>query len=136
VAMPMRSESLELPFWNELCKEVYSEDIPATKWEEINERYGALEMVADHVYFFTAHDDPWQYAGMRKLDPNNPKQKNMKTWYVDCTDCSHCVDLHNPLPSDPQSLKDGRADAIKTISGWMGLDDEEEEAEEITFLQD
>jgi len=33
-------------------------------------------------------------------------------------------------------LKDGRADAIKTISGWMGLDDEEEVAEEIAFLQD
>jgi len=134
----MRSESLELPFWNELCKEVYSKNIPATKYEEINEKYGALNMIADHVYFFTAHDDPWQYAGMRKLD--DPRQKNMKTWYVDCTDCSHCVDLHNPSPSDPKSLIDGRADAIKTISTWMGLDEEEEVSEEVseevTFLQD
>jgi hypothetical protein len=66
----------------------------------------------------TAGEDPWQYAGMREI--HNPKtQSKMKAWNIKCDDCAHCIDLHTPMDSDPQDLKDARADVYATIKRWL-----------------
>ena len=76
--------------------------------------FGGLNITGDHIFFFNAIEDPWQYAGMRHIsDPST--HVSQKAWLINCTDCAHCVDLHAPAASDAQSLKAGRADAIQTI---------------------
>jgi hypothetical protein len=39
--------------------------------------------------------------------------------FVDCDNCSHCVDLKKPTDTDAQSLKDTRALIKTTIEGWL-----------------
>ena len=107
----MRSLVLNVTYWQDLCRRVFSPDIPAPGVHLVNEQYGGLDISVQNVYFFTAAEDPWQYAGLRRLS----NRENMKAWHIMCTDCSHCVDLRAPGGGDPISLKDGWADAKKTI---------------------
>jgi len=46
----------------------------------------------------------------------------MKAFYIECTDCGHCIDLHTPKDSDPEILKKGRIDAYNTITKWLEED--------------
>ena len=118
---PMRSQSLGPSFWLDWCKRVFTANLPAPDVDTINEKFGGLNIKGKNIYFFTASEDPWQYVGMRKI--HNPQtQSGMKTWYIDCTDCAHCIDLNPPSDSDAEILKNGRADAYSTITYWLAQD--------------
>jgi hypothetical protein len=109
-----------------MCKDVFGQDLKPPSTDEHNKRYGGLDIKGKNIYFFNAGDDPWQYAGMTKIhDP--VKQSQMKAFYIDCKDCGHCIDLHSPLDSDPEILKEGRADAYSTITQWLKEDKIEKE---------
>lgn len=44
----------------------------------------------------------------------NHKERSLQD-VADCDDCSHCVDLYTPLPSDPIELKKIRDEQYLTI---------------------
>lgn len=97
--------------------------------------FGGLNITGDHIYFFNAQEDPWQYAGLRHI--KNPEEhKKQKAWLIECTDCAHCIDLHTPSASDPKSLKEGRAHAISTITEWLHKDVEKRAAQKVEVESD
>lgn len=132
---PSRSQAIAPEYWLNLCKKVFSEDMKPPTVAEHNKKYGGLDIKGDNIFFFTAADDPWQYAGMTKIhDPI--KQAGMKAFYVDCPDCGHCIDLHTPLETDPEILQKGREEAYETITEWLKKDKLEKELAEQSLTKD
>ena len=119
---PTRSLLLNESYWLDMCQRFYG-NISAPNIAYANLYGGGLAMQGENIYFLTANEDPWQYAGMRELY-NPVAQSKMKTWNIKCDDCAHCIDLHTPSESDPQDLKDARADVYKTIKEWLVADRE------------
>lgn len=91
-------------------------------------------MVADHVFFFTASEDPWKYVGMMALTDPKKTQKNMKAHHIKCENCAHCIDLHTPKDEDHAELKAAREDAEDTIATWLEMA-KKDANQEVSFLQ-
>jgi hypothetical protein len=69
----------------------------------INTKFGGAEPKAENVIYLDASADPWQDASVREtVSPSQPFH------YIQFANASHCIDLHSPLPGDPQSLVDAR----------------------------
>ena len=81
-----------------------------------------------NIYFFSAAEDPWQYAGMYIIHPE--EHPNQRANMIECTDCAHCVDLHTPSPDDDANLITARADAIKQFDEWYNAADIAEKKED------
>lgn len=91
-----------------------------------NEYFGGLDITGSNIFFLTASEDPWQYAGM--IEIHDPLvQKDMVAFHIDCVDCGHCIDLHSSSPTDPASLTQGRSQAVTQITEWLQEDKEKRE---------
>jgi len=71
-----------------------------------------------NVFFTNFSDDPWQYAGVKPLEKKH-HTAGMHRCYVECDDCGHCMDLHQPSSSDPKPLKKCRKAAVKEMEKWL-----------------
>ena len=49
----------------------------------------------------------------------------MEAIFIDCNDCSHCVDLKTPSPSDPPPLKNARNKIKQLIMKWLAPSQED-----------
>jgi len=88
----MRSMALKADYWIDFCKDVFSKDIALPATDATNAHYGGLDIVGEHIYFLTADEDPWKYAGKRVAGDNDEKNG---VWHIKCNGCAHCVDLHS-----------------------------------------
>lgn len=121
---PTRSQSLNADFWIDYCQRIYSPSIAPPAIAFSNSYFGGLEITGKNIYFLTASEDPWQFAGMTSIyDPS--KQSEMKAWHIECVDCGHCVDLHEANNSDPENLVEARTDVWNTIVQWLKEDAQE-----------
>lgn len=62
-----------------------------------------MEITGSRIFFATASEDPWQYAGMTSIYDQD-KQYDMVAHHINCVDCGHCVDLQTPNEKDPADL--------------------------------
>lgn len=112
----MRSMALKREYWIDFCKAVYSEDIALPATNATNAHYGGLDIVGEHIYFLTASEDPWKFAGKMiagKGDENNG------IWHIQCNGCAHCVDLHSQSDDDDDNLSQARCNVETTIVNWL-----------------
>ena len=65
--------------------------------------FGGLNNNGTNIVFNNAIEDPWQYAGMRKVH-NPEKQTSIVANLMECVDCAHCIDLHGDQPTDPPEV--------------------------------
>lgn len=71
-----------------------------------------------------AAEDPWQYAGMRKIqDPAT--QSGQVAVYIDCNNCAHCVDLKTPKDADSPALSLARKKIKSNVTKWLTPTQEE-----------
>jgi len=93
----------------QFCKDIFGFDEtytgPNTDWT--NNHYKGLEIEAEHIVFVNSKEDPWQWAGMRKIEHPDPIYE-MIALYNDCDGCSHCSDLYPAKESDPAILTANR----------------------------
>ena len=95
---------------------------------DVNSHFGGMDITGSNIVFMTAIEDPWQ--GSQMVSIHDPVvQKEMVAYHIDCTDCSHCVDLHSPSASDPPALTNARQMAEDQITKWL------QEEKEMQFLQ-
>ena len=98
--------------------------------EFYNAKYGGLNIKADNVIFANAVEDPWQYAGMRKVeDPDS--QKNLVAVLIDCNNCGHCADLYTPKDTDAPSLTRARNQIKDQLIVWLNAASQQD----VLFLQ-
>ena len=102
-----------------MCQAVFSKDIALPAADATNDHYGGLDIVGEHIYFLTAIEDPWKYAGKRVAGEGDDKNG---VWHIDCHGCAHCVDLHAPDDDDDENLSQARCNASTTIVNWLKED--------------
>ena len=91
------------------CRRVFGDDVPLPDAAAVNYKFGGLNNNGTNIVFNNAVEDPWQYAGMRKVhDP--AVQTTIVTNLIDCTDCAHCVDMLPDAANDPPALTKARQD--------------------------
>ena len=120
----MRSYTLDADFWLDYCQRIFSPEIAPPAVDATNNLYGGLEITGKNIYFLTASEDPWQFAGMKSIqDPDT--QSEMKAWHIECEDCGHCIDLKQYDINDPEDLNNAVTDVWTTIYNWLCEDAEE-----------
>ena len=77
----MRSSALKRDYWVDLCKDVFSKNISLPATDVTNAHYGGLDIVGEHIYFLTAKEDPWKFAGKRVAGDGDTKNG---VWHIDC----------------------------------------------------
>jgi hypothetical protein len=122
--VPMRSNLLNSTYWLKFCKDIFDETIGPPAVDFYNKWYGGLNITGDKIIFANAVEDPWQYAGLTKIQ-NQTTQAGMKTVYINCNNCAHCVDLHTPSPADAPTLTNARSLIKQTVALWLTPTQEE-----------
>jgi len=56
---------LDYSWWIGYCQAIFSSDFKHPDAAGRNKHYGGLNITGKNVFFFTASEDPWKYAGMR-----------------------------------------------------------------------
>lgn len=115
----MRSKALDHEFWIDWCKAIYSQEMAPPATNATNHFYGGLDIVGEHIYFLTASEDPWKYAG--KMVAGEGDKKN-GVWHIQCNGCAHCVDLHAQDDGDDENLSQARCNVSNTIVEWLKED--------------
>ena len=131
-----RSSALSIDYWLDFCHRVFDYSLLPPQSDFYNTYlYKGLNITGENIFFFTASEDPWQYAGMRKIhDPSH--QSGMASYHISCDTCAHCVDLHAEREDDPMELKWGRYSAYHTIGKWLAEDLEKRQVSpNLSFLQ-
>ena len=124
----MRSQLLGPDYWLKWCKDIFDDTVGPPAVNFYNKWYGGLNITGDKIVFANAAEDPWQYAGLTKIQ-NQTSQAGMKTVYINCNNCAHCVDLHTPSPADAPTLTNARSLIKQTVAQWlMPTQEELEEA--------
>jgi hypothetical protein len=103
---PMRSDLLGPDFWLQWCKDIFNNNTGPPKVDWYNSYYGSTNITGEKIIFANAIEDPWQYAGMRQLNPQT--QSGMKNVLINCNNCAHCIDLRTPSPTDAPTLTNAR----------------------------
>ena len=67
---PMRSALLTHDWFLGYCRRVFGDEVPLPQTAAANYRLGGLNNNGANIVFNNAIEDPWQYAGMRKV--HNP----------------------------------------------------------------
>ena len=93
---PMRSMQLVESFWPDYCQRIFGKPMDADT-DGTNQYYEGLNIKGDNIFFMNGSEDPWQFAAMTKLTHPNTTQKTMKSVYIECDSCAHCVDFHTPF---------------------------------------
>jgi hypothetical protein len=109
----IRSSRLTLEYHLAQCEAIFETKlVPAV--DATNAYYGGAFPNSSFIIFIDSSDDPWQEASIKQsLSSTEPLV------YIDCVDCGHCIDLHNPAESDPPALRDARKTIMKTIKQWL-----------------
>lgn len=94
-------------------------DLPPPAIDFAHRYYGGLAMDAKEIVFNNAVEDPWQYAGMQSLEYPDYQYK-MVANLINCTDCAHCIDIHEIQADDPEILTAIRIDTQNHIKKWLG----------------
>lgn len=115
----MRSNSLNSTYWIDFCQAVFSEDIHPPAANATNAHYGGLDIEGKNIFFLTASEDPWQYAGKTSLSEGD---EEMKAWHIECENCAHCIDLHTPSDDDDSNLGNARSNVYQAIVNWLDED--------------
>jgi len=114
----MRSDLLGPDFWLQWCKDIFDPTVgpPAVDW--YNSYYGSVNITGQNIIFANAIEDPWQYAGMRQLTPDQAASP-MRNVLINCNNCAHCVDLRTPSDADAPPLTNARNYIKKTVIEWL-----------------
>ena len=112
---PIHSQMQNLTYYLDFCQNIFYKEIPPPQIDASNAYYGGYKIKGDNILFVTSSEDPWQFVGMRYLHDPDGLQKGSKAHYVNCPDCSHCVDLRSPSPSDAYALNQTRTIIDDTI---------------------
>ena len=111
---------MDLAWSHDYCTRIFGAQYSTPNITATNEYYGGLNISGSNIMLVTANEDPWQYAGLLDRDP--VKQRDLMTYHINCTDCSHCIDLHGHSPSDPVSLQEARGVTRMAIRNWLKTD--------------
>jgi hypothetical protein len=66
----MRSQTLKISYWTDMCSRVFGKDLPASKNALTNKIHGGLNIKGSNIIFANGSEDPWLFACMRELtDP-------------------------------------------------------------------
>ncbi|KAM3140462.1 hypothetical protein pb186bvf_007442 [Paramecium bursaria] len=107
-----RSAQLQIDFFDNLC--AYSYGVPIFPDDErTNNYYGGTDIKVTNLIFSNGSDDPWQHASI--ITEKNGLTIN----YIDCLDCSHCVDLKSPAANDPPELTAARQKTLLLFDQWI-----------------
>ena len=64
---PMRSTLINPTYWLNQCKYIFNLTSSGPAVDFYNNLYGGLNITGKNIVFVNAAEDPWQYAGMRKI---------------------------------------------------------------------
>ena len=79
---------VNLTMYQTLCADSFNKSVwPADGVKHNIIQYGGLDMKAFNIVFSNGNEDPWQWASLRH------SKNHMKSLYINCNDCGHCVDL-------------------------------------------
>jgi len=65
---PQRSQSITVNFWPDYCRRIFGAELENADVDDTNSIFLGTENAGDYIYFFTAIEDPWQWAGMREVN--------------------------------------------------------------------
>jgi hypothetical protein len=109
----LRNTNVDLDYHLRQCAYVFKEKMFPTS-PAINREYGADSPLAHKVFYTDFSDDPWQRASV-----TYPVSSDQPYKLATCDDCGHCLDLHTPSESDPQPIKDTRAEFEGYLTQWL-----------------
>jgi hypothetical protein len=109
----LRNLDVNLDYHLRQCAYIFGEKMFPTS-PAINREYGADSPLAHKVFYTDFSDDPWQRASV-----TYPVSTDQPYKLATCDDCGHCLDLHTPLESDPQPIKDTRAEFEGYLAQWL-----------------
>lgn len=89
---------ITIDYWYDFCQRVFGIKMKTddTTW---NMRYGGKNLQATNIIFTNGKEDPWRHASITEY------RDGVITIDIQCDGCSHCIDLHAPLETDPSQLK-------------------------------
>mmetsp|Transcript_35396 Transcript_35396/g.100220 ORF Transcript_35396/g.100220 Transcript_35396/m.100220 type:complete len:536 (-) Transcript_35396:160-1767(-) len=116
----MRSPHLTLGSLLQQCDDIFGQGTSA-RLVKSNKALQALHGRAhpngtSNIFFSNFSDDPWHPASVMPLEAASD---TLPRCYAVCDDCGHCMDLHQPQPSDPPPLNVCRSSATTAISSWL-----------------
>lgn len=79
----MRSELLGPEYWIQYCKDIFDPTVGPPSVDSYNKLYGGLDIQGSNIVFANAIEDPWQYAGMRKIH-DTATQIEMEAVLINC----------------------------------------------------
>lgn len=109
----LRSSIVNLDYHLKQCAYVFGKPMFPSS-ERLNKKMGGAFPTAHKTFYSDFSDDPWQRASV-----NYPVTSDQPYGLAMCTDCGHCKDLHTPVESDPQPIKDLRADFEGYLWEWL-----------------
>jgi len=119
---PMRSNRIGPDYWLPFCSEVFGKNMSEPNIQHYLDTYKGLDLNAKNLILVNNIEDPWQYAGMRKLKDPTGLQKNMRAVLIDCQDCGHCQELYNPDEiKDQLPLVLARQKIAAQVLAWLGI---------------
>jgi len=109
----MRSTRVNLTFYQKFCKDSFGVDLwPDTNL--INIQYGGKNIKSSNTVLVNGCEDPWLWAS--NINSTIP---GVTSYYVNCPDCAHCVELYTPKASDSLVLQQIRINIVNNITSWL-----------------
>ena len=123
-----------MQFWLDHCKNIFGQDLSPPTTDAVNKYYGGLDIKGDNIFFLNGSEDPWHYAAMPADLPHaDTYQSTMKSVWIHCDQCGHCVDFDSPVESQPANLTTAQHEVADTIATW--LTEAKQAKGSTTFLQ-
>ena len=109
----LRNTNVNMDYHLKQCEAVFGEKMwPSSK--KLNSVYGADEPKATHVFYSDFSDDPWQRASV------DYSVSDTQPYFLSkCDNCGHCKDLHAPSATDPEPIKQSRAEFERYLAEWL-----------------
>jgi len=109
----LRAMSVNLDYHLKQCAYIFGKPMFPTS-VQVNKKFGGDVPIADKVFYSDFSDDPWQRASI-----NYPVSSSQPYELAMCNDCGHCKDLHTPVESDPEPIKEIRKDFEGYLWKWL-----------------
>jgi len=108
--------TLPLDFFEQWCQDAFGEEFTHEMMEKSiaasNIEYGGFEPSVNNVVFVHGSIDPWHAMGvLEDLHEGAPS--------IYITGTSHCADMYNADPSDPEELTAARIKIGELVKGWV-----------------
>ena len=108
----MRSSMLNLTFWYSYCERIFGYPLKP-KSSVFNNVYGGVNLDVQNLIIVNGCEDPWQGESLLE------NQDEVHSFYVDCENCAHCVELYTPSPNDSWSLWWTRTKIYYHFDKWI-----------------